>query len=359
MKSATGRSMKAGGKVSRKFLESVVLANLGARRGSVIIGPGNGRDNAVISLGKKKVLVATSDPLSVIPAVGLEWSAWLSVNLLASDITTSGVDPEFAMLDFNFPLEMELNAARMYLKAVGEECGRLGIAIVGGHTGRYPGSGYTVVGAGTMFGTAGQSGYVSPTMAEAGDQVLVTKGAAIGATAVLSSAFPRTVGAKIGRASLRKAQALLPHCSTVGDARIARRLGLRRAVTSMHDATEGGVLGGLYETSSACSKPIVVDRERVPVSKEAAAVCRCFGLDPLTTLSEGTLIITCEKDAIANLRGALSREGIDSSHVGQVVEGRGPALRVLGGRGPAQEYTPPDSDPYWAAYMDANNRGLD
>ena len=74
------------GKVPREFLESVVFANLGAKRSSFLVEPGHGLDNAVISLGGKKVLVVTSDPLSVIPSVGLKESAWLSVHLLASDL---------------------------------------------------------------------------------------------------------------------------------------------------------------------------------------------------------------------------------------------------------------------------------
>ena len=96
------------GKVPREFLESSVFPNLGARRNSVLVGPGHGLDNAVISLDGKKVLLVTSDPLSVIPSIGLRESAWLSVHLLASDLTTSGVGAQFAVLDVNLPPEMEL-----------------------------------------------------------------------------------------------------------------------------------------------------------------------------------------------------------------------------------------------------------
>jgi hydrogenase expression/formation protein HypE len=345
------------GKVPREFLETVVFSNLGARRGSVLVKPGHGLDNAVISLGGKKVLIVTSDPLSVIPSVGVKESAWLSVNLIASDLTTSGVGAQFAMLDLNLPPEMELAAAGAYVKAIGDECRRLGIAIVGGHTGRYPGSGYTVVGGGMMFSVAEAGAYVTPAMAKPGDSVLITKGAAIGATAVLAHSFPRTVEDKAGAAILRKAKSRLRDCSTVRDARAAASAGLHERVTSMHDATEGGVLGGLFELSSACGLPVMVRKDRIHVPLETAAVCGAFGLDPLTTLSEGTLVITCRPGSVEDVRAALARGKVRSYEIGSLGQKRqGRGLWVSSG-GSKPEPQTPGPDGYWKAYSEAMGRG--
>ncbi|MGH9919077.1 MAG: AIR synthase family protein [Nitrososphaerales archaeon] len=346
------------GKVPREFLESTVFSNLGAKRSSLIVGPGHGLDNAVISLGGSKVLVVTSDPLSVIPSIWMKESARLSVHLLASDLTTSGVEPQFAMLDLNLPAEMELAAVGAYLKAVGDECAKLGIAIAGGHTGRYPGSGYTVVGGGMMLSVAGRDAYVTPSMAKPGDAVLITKGAAIGATAVLSRSFPSTVEKKAGAAMLGRARSRLRDCSTVSDARSAASVGLRENVTSMHDATEGGVLGGLSELSSACGLPVVVRREAIHVPEEASAVCGAFGLDPLTTLSEGTLIVTCRPGGVEGLRAALAKARIDSYEIGRVGQrGQGRGLWVSS-RGSKPRAHAPEPDRYWEAYADGVARQL-
>ncbi len=346
------------GKVPREFLESVVFSNLGAKRSSILVKPGHGLDNAVISLGGKKVLLVTSDPLSVIPSVGLRDSAWLSAHLLASDLTTSGVSPQFAVLDFNLPPEMRLPAVATYLRAVGDECRRLGVAIAGGHTGRYPGAGYTVVGGGTMFSVAERHEYVTPAMATPGDSVLVTKGAAIGATAVLAHAFPRTVETKAGKAVLDKARGMLRDCSTVRDALTAASIGLHDKVTSMHDATEGGVLGGLGELSSACGLPVVVELERIQVSEEAVAVCGAFGLDPLTTTSEGTLLITCRPDAAEELAATLAKTGIGCHEVGRVGSRRQGLGLWVSSRGSKPRPLVSEPDGYWNAYSDAMRRGL-
>ena len=346
------------GKVPPEFLERVVFANLGAKRGSVLVRPGHGLDNAVISLGGSKVLLVTSDPLSVIPSLGWEVSGWLSVHLLASDLATSGVSPQFAMLDFNLPPKMDLASVETYLKAVGKECGNLGIAIVGGHTGRYPGSGYTVVGGGVMFSVTHEGSYVTPAMARPGDTVLMTKGAGVGATAVLAHSFPQAVGEKVGTRLLRKARSRLLECSTVKDAAAAAGVGLHTAVTSMHDATEGGVLGGLLEMSSACGFPIVVELEKINVPDDVAAVCRVFGLDPLVTLSEGTLLITCRRSAVELVQTALAKAGVVSHQVatvGTTRRGRGLWSAV---RGSNLRPLSPVRDRYWEAYSSAVERGL-
>ncbi len=349
----TGRPRPREGKVPREFLESSVFGSLGARRDELVVGPGHGLDNAVVSLGGGRALLLTSDPLTFIPALGAEWSARLTVDLLASDLSTSGVPPQFAMLDFNLPPGLDLRSAGAYLRAVGRECERLGVAIAGGHTGRYAGSGYTVVGGGTMLSVCDEDAYVTPAMACAGDSLVVTKGAAIGATAVLAGCFPEAVESRAGPGVLREARRRLRDCSTVADAAAASGVGLRERVTSMHDATEGGVLGAASELSSACGLPVFVEAERVDVPEECAAVCGAFGLDPLTTLSEGTLLVTCKPGSVEDLRGALAGAGISSCEVGRVgarEEGEGLWLSKRGSR-PRRHAPAPDR--YWEAYSRA------
>ena len=87
------------GKISLDLIEKIVYPKLGAKRAEVLVGPGHGRDNAVVQLGCERVLVTTADPLSVIPALGLKDSAYISVHLLASDLVTCGFPPQFFMVN--------------------------------------------------------------------------------------------------------------------------------------------------------------------------------------------------------------------------------------------------------------------
>lgn len=341
------------GKFSDAFMSAKAYAHLGKRSRKVIVGPASGLDNGVVSLGVGEALVVTTDPISVVPEMGMELSAKMSVHLVASDFASSGVTPEFATFSYNFPELLSEKDCGEYLEAIGRTCGQLGITIVGGHTGTYPGAGFTVVGAGTMFGACPEDEFVTPEMAGDGDEIVMTKGAGIEAATFLAWSFPRTTQRRVGEELARRAKALVEDCSTVADARSASRVGLRGlGVTSMHDATEGGVLGALGEMARAAGKRFVVEKDLINVSEEAGAVCSAFGLDPLRSLSEGTLIITCNHASLGALKDELSRSGVRAAAIGRVE--RGPAsLQTGDGR-----QVKPGRDEYWAAYARAKRKGL-
>jgi hydrogenase maturation factor len=336
------------GKEEHKFMENIVFAHLGLPSGRVKIGPGTGLDNGVISIGAGRVLILTTDPISAIPAFGMEFSAWLSVHLIASDYTTSGADPEFALFSYNFPESMSRGEREEYIRSVSDECKKLGVAIAGGHTGSYPGSGFTVIGTGSMLGIASDGGYVAPSMARVGDSIVMTKHAAMEATASLASSFPVFTDAKVGTALGEKARALARLCSTVEDARIARKVGLGPGyVSSMHDATEGGVMGALLEMAAASAKSFVVDPDSVPVPPESKRVCEAFGIDPLATMGEGALLITCSPSRVPELLRTMRRAKIATAVIGRVKEGKG--LWLEGGNRPPRKFEV-HTDAYWSAY---------
>ena len=338
------------GKLDRDFMRRVLLRNTGARSSAVLVGPGVGLDNAVVSVGAGRVLVVTADPLSIIPSIGMEDSAWLTVHELASDLATSAVAPQFVVLDYNLPPSLSDDDFARYAVAVSDECRRLGISIVGGHTGRYPGSDFTIVGGGMMMAIADDGAYITPKMIGGGEDIIMTKGAAIEATAVLALAFPETTERKLGAKAARRAASYLRRCSTVEDAIVASGVGIRtNGVTAMHDATEGGVLGGLYELARTSGRTLRVDRESIRVSPETASICAAFEIDPLVTISEGTLLITCRPRSSREVMKRLAAKGIESFKIGTVEGGRRPGLRLMRGSS-GETYVPPKIDPYWDAY---------
>lgn len=343
------------GKETGRFMDEAVYAHLGFRSRRTIVKPGKGLDNGVLSMGHGRVMIITADPVSVIPSMGTRRSAWLSVHLVASDYTASGVDPEFAVFAYNFPSDMPAKDREEYVRCVGDECRELGIAIAAGHTGSYPGGGYTVIGTGVMFGTAPNHEYITPAMARSGDSILMTKHAAIEATASLALSFPSFAADRIGAELARQAREQVALCSTVRDARTARRIGIGEdAVTSMHDATEGGVLGGLEEMAYASRRCFTVDVERIPVAAETKAICAEFGIDPLRTMGEGSLLMTCRPDRVAELARVLSRRGVPNAEIGRVGRGEGLLLRTAGGK---VERFEQGLDRYWGAYAAAVSRG--
>ena len=340
--------------MSTEALGRTAYSSLGARRKEVLLGPGVGLDNAVVSVGER-VMILTTDPISMVPMIGPKMSAWLSVQVIASDFCTSGASPQYASFVFNFPPGATGKEREAYLVGIGSACKELNVSIVAGHTGSYPGSTFTVIGSGTMFGLAERENFVDPSMAKPGDALVMTKGAGIEATAYLANSFPNYVRGAIGEELYARAKGLLPQCTTVSDAIVASSVGLRgKGVTSMHDATEGGVLGALCEMASASGHSILVDKAQILIEPEVEATCSAFGIDPLVSLSEGTLLITVNPAKLASLLENLDRKGIAAQRIGEVREGRGLILRSEKSEG----HFKPGPDPYWRAYTNAVVRKL-
>jgi hydrogenase maturation factor len=344
------------GKFPLDLIEKTVYAHLGAKNKAVLVGPGHGRDNAIIQVNGDQVLVATADPLSVIPALGFRDSAYISVHLLASDLATCGFPPRFFMANLNLPPHMKNEEFEEYWNCIDEECGKLGVAIVGGHTGKYVGSDYTVVGGGVMMTLAPKDEYLDSTMSKPGDAVLMTKGTAIATTAILSRVFPRTIEKAFGEAFLKKANAYLDKFSVVKDASAVASVGRReKGVTAMHDVTEGGLTGALYELTEASNVGVEVDLSKVIVTKEAKQVCELFNLSPYSALSEGTLIATIKPEKANETQQALKDKGIESAVIGRISSRtKGKWVKTEGKRAPLEK---PAVDPYWAAYWKAVQEG--
>jgi hydrogenase maturation factor len=150
--------------------------------------------------------------------------------------------------------------------------------------------------------------------------ILLTKGVPIEATALLAREFPERLAGVLGPEEMAAARNFLrdPGISVVRDARLA--LGAGR-VTAMHDPTEGGLLGALWELADASGHAIRFDAASVPVPPLAAKVCSAFGIDPLASIASGALLITTPADHAAAIRGGLRAEGIECSTIGSMEAG--------------------------------------
>lgn len=350
------------GKIAPDVFARLIAPHLGASRPDVLVGPRAGHDAALVKAGAGRVLAITTDPLSVIPALGPERSARLACHLIASDLWTTGIPPAWASVDFNLPPEFSDEMFGAYWKAMSDEWAALGVAVVTGHTGRYDGCAAGIIGAATLVGIGDEGRSVTPAMASPGDRVIVTKGCAVETSAIAAALFPQRLGAALAAAglddgALARLQALERGVSVVADCRAALRVGVReRGVTALHDATEGGVFGGLVELAHACGHDVRIERARVPLSPEAKVACQVFDVDPWTTLSEGTLIVTARAERASDVLAALTGEGIVAAEIGEIMKGTG-RLWVAEPHGGVTTLDEPLPDPYWDAYGRAVREG--
>ncbi len=337
------------GKATAEVFEQVILRRLGAKDDDVVVGPRHGVDVGVVRVADGVAMALTADPVFVVPAYGWERAAWFAVHILASDASTSGLPLRWMAVDLNLPPETSDEDLAALWDSFHRACEDLGIAVVTGHTARYDGCTWPMVGGATCLALGSEDAYVTPTMARPGDAVVVTKGAAIEATALFAATFPDRLAAGVGEETVEAADALFGSMTVVPEAVVARRFGLRhRGVTSMHDATEGGVIGGLLEVAAASGAGIRIEHERIPVRPEVRSVCDHIGIDPYVAISEGTLIATVTPGRADAYVRALAEEGIEAAVVGEIRPVEDGRTIVRSGRD--EPLTHPGLDPFWGAF---------
>ena len=341
------------GKVSRELFNKVIYPKLGVKDPSVVVGPQFGVDFSVIELGDKDLIVEV-DPVFVVPEYGWDRSSWFAVHILASDVSVSGVPPKYLFIDLNLPAGMSDDEFTILWDGIHKACSELGITIAGGHTGRYEGVDYPMIGGAVMMGVTERGKYVTPAMASPGDRVIMTKGPAVETAGILATMFPDVLRRAYGEAFAREAREIFWLQSVVKDALTLARVGLRDGVTAMHDATEYGVWGALHDIAEASHVRIVVDEGNLFIREDVRKVIEAFErltgveVDPYSAISEGTLIATVRPDRAEEAVKLLNAEGIQAAVIGEVTEGSGVYLRGEGGETPIKV---PEKDPFWEVFF--------
>ena len=97
----------------------------------------------------------------------------------------------------------------------------------------------------------------------------------------------------------------------------------------MHDPTEGGVLGALWEMAEASGVGYTLRTEAVPVLAETRAICAALAAEPLELNSSGALLIACDDGAA--MVGGLAEAGITAAVIGAVTDRE---RTLIGAHGP-------------------------
>lgn len=344
------------GKINADLFKQELKGNCGAIRKEVICGPQFGVDTAVIDLGNAKALAVSSDPLSLIPSLGMKVSAWLSIHLLVNDMSTTGFKPQYAQFVLNLPSGLSQEDFRDYWNHIHILCQELEIAITGGHTGQIPGQESTISGGGTMFLQAPKDQILSSNQAQAGDSIIMTKQAAISSTALLAMAFPDFVKENLGAEIQKKAVSNFWNISVLKEALLASQtLTPRVELHAMHDVTEGGVLGALSEMSDASGLGFRIEKESIPFTKEIKQVAELFEIDPLISIGAGSMLMAVKAGKENQLIQALNQEGIQATTIGSFTSEK--EKLILESNRSWSPFQFDGKDPYWDAFYNAFKTG--
>ncbi|HLW32875.1 MAG TPA: AIR synthase family protein [Aequorivita sp.] len=343
------------GKIAHSFFKQFVQDKCGKKRQEIRVGPQFGVDVSVIDLPNGQAIAMASDPLSLIPTLGLRESAYLSVHLVANDIATTGFPPMYGQFVLNLPAQFSQKDFQTYWDYIHQFCSESNIAITGGHTGFIEEQNSTIAGGATFVTIAKQNQLLTSKSAEPGDAILVTKSCAISSVAILAKSFPKTVKNKAGIEHYQNACESFYDISVLKDALIATDGEKQKEVTAMHDVTEGGVLGAIYEMAIASDNGAIIYNDKLPVGETQSQVCEVFSLDSRYCIGAGAMVITCKKNAASKIITKLGENNIPCTEVGEITE-KNEGIK-LNEKGRESDLIYCEKDPYWEAFFKALKSG--
>ncbi len=308
------------GKAPLELLEAIVFKKLGRPDPDVLVGPAYGEDAGVVRLPGGLVLAAHCDPITA----ASRYAGWLAVNVAANDVAVRGVRPRWLLVLLLLPAGGRVELLEDLASQAGEAADSIGATIIGGHTEAAPGLRQPLI-AVAALGVG--RGFIRTSGARPGDVIIMTKTAAVEGTAILATDYASELERRgVPRGLIERASRFIRRVSVVREALTLAERGL---ADSMHDPTEGGVLGGVAEMAYASNVTITVYENRIPVAPETRALARAAGLDPLRLISSGSLLAAVPRGMASRALEALAAEGVEASIIGEVEDASGEPGAVL------------------------------
>lgn len=298
------------GKITETVLKRSVLNQIKHRRDEVLVGPAIGEDCSILAVAEDEVFVISTDPITgTVQDIGT-----LAVHITANDIASNGAEVVGIMLTILLPDKTEELQLKLMMKDMEAVCKQLNIEIIGGHTEVTKAVNQPIVTV-TGVGKMKRSEQIKTAGARPGQEIVMTKWAGLEGTAIIAAAKEQELLTKYSAGFIDGAKKMLDHISVIPESRIARAIG----VTSMHDVTEGGIFGALWEIGAASKVGFEVDLKKILLKQETVEICEYYDLNPYMLISSGCMLIVTDR---ANLLvDRLKAEGIAAAVIGHIMEG--------------------------------------
>ena len=303
--------MFAIGKLPPEILEKIVMEPMQAsrvKREDVILRPKTGEDCSAVDLGGEYCILSTDPITGAAKDVG-----YLAVQINCNDIYSSGAEPMGVLLTVLLPPESEEALLEEMMSGAIRAAEERNIEILGGHTEVTDAVIKPVISA-AVIGKTRNRKILSTGGAKVGQDVIMTKWAGTEGTAILAKEWEEGLRQYLTEEELQNAQAMKAYLSVGKESEIAFAYG----ATAMHDATEGGVLGAVWEVAECSGLGVDVFVEKIPVKEETKKICKAMGIDYLGLISSGRMIIAAENGE--KLAERLQEEGIAAAVIGKLTE---------------------------------------
>lgn len=318
------------GKLPETVLKRSVLNQIHTRRPEVLLGASIGEDCAAIAVAEDEMLVMSTDPITgTTQDIGE-----LSVQITVNDLASAGAEPIGVMLTILLPENISEKKLLIMMQQIEAACTKANVQVMGGHTEVTKVVNQPVISV-VGIGKAKKGKLVSTAGARPGMDIIITKWVGIEGTAILAKEKETALLTKFEPSFIDQAKAFDQWLSVLPEAMTAVKFG----VSAMHDVTEGGIFGALWEMAEASGVGLEIDLKKIPIRQETVEICEFFAINPYELISSGSMLMAAQ-DGNTIVR-KLEKQGIHAVVIGKATTGND---RILYTKGEQRYLEPPKTD---------------
>lgn len=294
------------GKLSVRQLEEIIFKNITTKSEKVLKGANLGQDCAVIDAGEN-LIVLTSDPITgTSNQIGK-----LAMNINFNDLASEGTMPFGVMLTILLPESTKEEELNQIMVEINEEAVKYNVQILGGHTEVTNAVTRPIISI-TAIGIKSKGIDNHRRNIQEGDIILMSKHVAIEGVSIIFNEKLDEIQDLLTTDEKLEIKNYTNDLSVVKEGIIASDC----KVVAMHDVTEGGVLGAVYEMAKGCKLGANICFENIPIKESTIKICDFFGINPLRLISSGSMIIVCPRENLKLLEEKFLQENINISILG-------------------------------------------
>lgn len=323
----------ATGKLPNEVLDKLLKNNIKTNRKEVLVGAQVGMDTAQIDFGENVCIVST-DPITGASAnIGS-----LAIDISVNDVSTSGADSIGVLVTILAPVGSTVDEIENIMKDASNRARDLNVQIIGGHTEITDAVNKFIVST-TVIGKINKKNIIKHKSVEFGDYIYMTKYIGLEGTAILASDKKNQLKGTLSDKELKEAQNLFNSISVKKDGMTA----IKSEVHYMHDVTEGGIYGAIYEAYQGINKGVEIIKEDIPVLDVTKKIAKYFDINPYRLISSGSMLIIARPNT--NIENDFKLAGIKLTKIGEV---KGDKPLIIENK-EAKEIEPPTKDELYNA----------
>ncbi|TCT12174.1 hydrogenase maturation factor [Natranaerovirga pectinivora] len=325
------------GKISETVLKRSVLKQIKHRRNEILVKPNVGEDCSILKLNEDELFVVTTDPITG----ATEDIGSLAIHVTANDLASSGAEPIAVLVTILLPEGASEKTLKTIMQDIEKTCVELDMEVIGGHTEVTKAVNQPIVSV-MGIGKCKKDNMITTSNAKAGQDIVLTKWAGLEGTAIIAKEKEEELLKKYNKEFIESAKRYSDELSVIKESKIGVSLG----VTSMHDVTEGGIFGALWELASSANLGFEVELNKIPIKQETIEICEFFNLNPYKLISSGCLLLTIDNGEA--LVKELRRAKIEATVIGTLNTSNNKEIIQEGKR---RTLEPPKSDELYKIYI--------